>query len=57
MLYNQLALLSQDLFKAFMKKSLGEFNIFNGNILIKLRGDAKYQSEEVQDYTAFLEYL
>ncbi len=40
-----------------MKKSLGESNTFVGHVWSKLRGDAQYQSEEVQDWAAHLEHL
>ncbi len=46
---NQLALMTQDEFKAFLRKSLGESNAFVGYVWNKLRGDAQHQLEKVQD--------
>ncbi len=46
-----------DEFKAFLRKSLGESNAFVGHVWSKLRGDAKHQLEEVQDWAAHLEYF
>ncbi len=44
-------------FKALLRKSLGESNAFVGHVWSKLRGDAQYQLEEVQDWAAHLEHL
>ncbi len=46
-----------DKFKAFFRKSLGEFNAFVGHVWSKLRKDAQYWSEEVQDWAAYLKHL
>ncbi len=46
-----------DEFKTFLRKSLGESNAFVGHIWSKLRGDAQYQSIEVQDWATHLEHL
>ncbi len=46
-----------DEFKAFLRKSLGESNVFIGHVWSKLRGDAQYQLEEVQAWAAHLELL
>ncbi len=46
-----------DKFKAFLRKSLGESNAFVGYVLSKLREDAQYQLEEVQDWSVHLEHL
>ncbi len=54
---NQLAPMTWVKFKAFLRKSLGEFNTFVGYVWSKLRGDAQYQLEEVQDWVAHLEHL
>ncbi len=54
---NQLAPMTWDKFKAFLRKSLGESNAFVGHVWSKLRGDAQHQSEEVQEWTAHLEHL
>ncbi len=54
---NQLAPITWDEFKAFLKKSLGESNAFVGHVWSKLRGDAQHQLEEVQDWAAHLEHL
>ncbi len=54
---NQLTPMTWDKFKAFLRKSLGESNVFVGHVWSKLRGDAQHQSEEVQDWTAHLEHL
>ncbi len=40
-----------------MGKSQGESNAFVGHVWSKLRGDAQYQLEEVQDWAAHLEHL
>ncbi len=57
MIRNRLASITWDEFKAFLKKSLGESNAFVGHVWSKLRGDAQYQSEEVQDWATHLEHL
>ncbi len=44
---NWLALITWDEFKAFLRKSLGEYNAFVGHVWSKLKGDAQYQLEEV----------
>ncbi len=54
---NQLASMTWNEFKAFLRKSLGESNAFVGHVWSKLRGDAQHELEEVQDWTAHLEYL
>ncbi len=54
---NRPAFMTWDEFKAFLKKSLGESNVFVGHVWSKLRGDAQYQLEEVQDWAAYLEHL
>ncbi len=46
-----------DKFKAFLKKSLGESNAFVSHVWSKLRRDAQYQLEELQDWAAYLEHL
>ncbi len=46
-----------DKFKAFLRKSLGESNIFIGHVRSKWRGDAQHQLEEVQDWATYLEHL
>ncbi len=46
-----------DKFKAFLRKSLGKSNTFVDHIWSKLRGDAQYQLEEVQDWAVHLEHL
>ncbi len=46
-----------DKFKTFLKKNLGESNVFVGHILSKLRRDAQHQLEEVQDWAAQLKHL
>ncbi len=45
-----------DEFKVFLKKSLGESNTFVSHVWFKLRGDTQYQSEEIQDWAAYLKY-
>ncbi len=54
---SQLAPMTWDEFKAFLRKSLGESNTFVGHIWSKLRRDAQHQLEEVQDWTAHLEHF
>ncbi len=54
---NQLAPMTLNEFKAFLRKSLGESNAFVGHVWSKLRGDAQYQLEEVQDWAAHPEQL
>ncbi len=54
---NQIASLTWDKFKAFLRKSLGESNAFVGHVWSKLRRDTQHQSEEIQDWAAYLEYL
>ncbi len=49
--------MTRDEFKAFLRKSLGEFITFIGHVWNKLRGDAQHQLEEVQDWAAHLEHL
>ncbi len=49
--------MTYDKFKAFLRISLGESNTFVGHIWSKLRGDAQHQSEEVQDWAAYLEHF
>ncbi len=46
-----------DKFKAFSRKSLEKSNAFVGYVWSKLRGDAQYQSEQVQDWAAHVEHL
>ncbi len=46
-----------DEFKAFLRKSLGESNAFVDHVWSKLKEDAQYQLEEVQDWAAHLEHL
>ncbi len=47
MQHNQLAPMTWDEFKTFLKKSLGESNAFVGHVWNKLRGDAQHHLEEV----------
>ncbi len=54
---NRPAPMTWDEFKVFLRKSLGKSNAFVSHVWSKLRGDAQYQSEEVQDWTVHLEYL
>ncbi len=54
---NRLAPMTWEKFKAFLRKSLGESIAFVGHVWSKQRGDAQYQSEEVQDWAAHLEHL
>ncbi len=44
-------------FKAFLRKSLRESNAFVGHVWFKLRRNVQYQSEEVQDWVAYLKHL
>lgn len=44
---NQLATLSQDKFKAFLRKSLEESNVFVDDVWAKIRRDAEHLVEEV----------
>ncbi len=46
-----------DEIKVFLRKSLGESNAFVGHDWSKLRGDAQYQLEEIQDWVAHLKHL
>ncbi len=54
---NQLAPMTWNKFKAFLRKSLGESNAFVGHVWSKLRGDTQHQLEEVQDWAAHLKHL
>ncbi len=53
----QLAVITWDKVKVFLRKSLGESNAFVCYIWSKLRGDAQHQLEEVQDWAAHLEHF
>ena len=46
-----------DEFKAFLKKSLRKSNAFVGHVWTKLKGDAQYHLDEVQNWAAYLEHL
>ncbi len=54
---NQLAPMTWNEFKAFLRISLGESNAFVGYVWSKLRGDAQHQLKKVQDWATQLEYL
>ncbi len=54
---NRLAPRTWNEFRAFLRKSLRESNAFVGHVWSKLRGDAQYQLEKVQDWAAHLEHL
>ncbi len=54
---NQLASMTWNEFKAFLRKSLGESNAFVRHVWSKLRGDAQHQLEEVQGWTAHLKHI
>ncbi len=54
---NRLAPMTWDKFKAFLRKNLGESNVFVSHVWSKLRGDAQHQLEEVQDWAVHLEHL
>ena len=51
---NQLAPITWDKFKAFLRKSLGKSNTFVSHVWTKLRGDAQHQLKEVQNWAAHL---
>ncbi len=53
---NQLAPITWDVFKAFLRKSLGESNAFVGHVWSKLKRNAQHSLEEVQDWATHLEH-
>ncbi len=54
---NQAVPLFWEEFNAFLRKSLGESNVFVGSVLSRMRGDSHYQLKESQDWAPHLEQL
>lgn len=49
--------MTKNKFKVFLRKSPGKSNAFVSHVWNKLREDAQYQIEEVQDWVAHIEYV
>ena len=50
-------LITWEEFKAFLRKSFGDSNLFVDNIWSKIKRDLQYQYEEVQDWASHLEHF
>ena len=44
-------------FKNFLRKNLGDDQVFANSICSKFKQDSQYQAKSVLDWTAHLEYL
>ena len=49
--------ISWDKFKAFLRRSLGDFQAFIDSYWAKIKRDSQYQQEDVLDWAAHLEHL
>lgn len=49
--------ISQNEFKAFFHKTLGDFRVFLDSYWVKIKYDSQYQLEKMLDWTVYLKQL